>query len=90
MVPNWRQLIVVTSNWGSYLVCPFSQLRCGILFCMSAYVCDVDHDRYIVVGFGSVTIFKMWSSTHAAPWSNYSHDGRDNISVVVLVQMLSL
>ncbi|XP_031685460.1 granzyme A isoform X2 [Oncorhynchus kisutch] len=40
--------------------------------------------------FLSFTIIKMWDSTHAAPWSNYSYDGRDNISVVVLVQMLPL
>ena len=49
MVPTWRQLIFVTCNWGSYLVCPFSHLRCGILFCVSAYVRFIFHDRYVFV-----------------------------------------
>jgi hypothetical protein len=30
--------MIVASNWGSYFMCPFSHLRCGILFRVSAYV----------------------------------------------------
>jgi hypothetical protein len=66
-------MIIVASNWGSYLVCPFFYLRCGILLCLSA---NVYHDRYILV-FGSSNIIKMWNSTHAAPWSNYLYNDRD-------------
>ena len=47
MVPNWKQLMIFASNWGSYLVCPF--YRCGILFYISAYVRYMVHDRYIFV-----------------------------------------
>lgn len=68
MVPNWRQLNIVASNWGSYLVCSFSHLQCGILFCMCAL--RISH-HYIFVVLRSFTIIKMWNSTHAAPWSNY-------------------
>ena len=36
MVPSWRQLNIVASNRGSYLVWPFSHLGCGTLFLMCA------------------------------------------------------
>ena len=72
--------MIVVSNWGSYFVCNFSHLRCGILFCISTYVLYILHVRYIFVVFGSFTINKMWNSTHAAPWSTYLYNDRDRIS----------
>jgi hypothetical protein len=67
--------LTVASNWGSYLVCPFSHLLCGnIVLCEC--LC-ISRTLYLYC-FGSFTIIQMWNSTHAAPWSNYSYDGRDS------------
>jgi hypothetical protein len=38
MVPNWRQLYVVASIWGSYLVCPFFPAALWDIVLFSAYV----------------------------------------------------
>ena len=71
-------------------MCPFSHLRCGILFRVSAYVHYVLHVRYIFVVFGDFTINKMWNFTHAAPWSTYLYNNRDSACVCVYTVDLHL
>ena len=80
MVPNQRQLIIVVSDWGSYLGNHFPTVFCGILFwvsaCCTAYVTVPCLFPFCFVSF---TKIKVWNSEHAAPWSVSPHSS-DTVS----------
>jgi hypothetical protein len=93
LVPNQRQLLIVVSDWGSYLGCHFPFWFCGLLSmcsCMSALVVYSGTFGLLFL----VSLFKCSScfslikeecilitlySNHAAPWS-HRYDDRDKFN----------
>ena len=90
MINQFNRVIIITESYlikihlqfndakDTTLVSPFSHLLGGDIVlheCLCAL--RISRSLYLCC-FGSFTIIKMWNSTHAAPWSNYSYDGRDS------------
>jgi hypothetical protein len=79
VVPNERQLVIVASNWGSYLGRLFPHLHLwNIVLCFVYSRLVVPLLIYLVL-FKFLFELNMWNSTSAAPWSS-SYDSRDRIS----------